>query len=75
MATPVKEIIIQAGALSWAATQIPEITVAIQSFLKARFLNAVHLKRFFMIRGLNSLQRQSCLASFRNFVPKQALTR
>jgi hypothetical protein len=35
---PVSLFIIQVAAPSWAATQIPEITLAIQSCLKAGFL-------------------------------------
>ena len=35
---PVETFIIQVAALSWAATQVPEIIVAIQSLLKSRFL-------------------------------------
>jgi hypothetical protein len=38
---PVETFIIQVAALSWAATQVPEITVAIQSFLNTGFLSAV----------------------------------
>ena len=53
---PVKTFIIQVAALSWAATQLPEITVAIQSFLKAGFLSAVQVELSFM--AFISLQRQ-----------------
>ncbi|HEV3208967.1 MAG TPA: hypothetical protein VGY91_01775 [Chthoniobacterales bacterium] len=37
----VSRFIDQVAALSWAATQVPEITVASQSFLKTGFLRAV----------------------------------
>src|SRR5262249_49366873 len=50
---PVKEFIIQVAALSWAATQVPEITVAIQSFLNTGFLSAVQLELSFMIGCLH----------------------
>jgi hypothetical protein len=50
---PVKTFIIQVAALSWAATQVPEITVAIHSFLNTGFLSAVQLELSFMI-GLPS---------------------
>ena len=46
---PVKAFIIQVAALSWAATQVPEITVAIQSFLNTGFLRAVQVG--FMLRA------------------------
>ena len=58
---PVEIFIIQVAALSWAATQVPEITVAIQSFLKAGFLSAVQLELLFMIGVFNPLQRKSGL--------------
>jgi hypothetical protein len=48
---PVKIFIIQVAVLSWAATQVPEITVAIQSFLNAGFLRAVQVELLFMIRS------------------------
>ena len=41
--------IIQVAALSWAATQVPEITLAIQSCLKAGFLRAVQVEYLVMI--------------------------
>ena len=41
---PAKAFIIQVAALSSAATQVPEITVAIQSFLKVGFLSAVQVE-------------------------------
>ena len=46
---PVKIFIIQVAALSWAATQVPEITVAIQSFLNAGFRSAVQVEFVVMI--------------------------
>jgi hypothetical protein len=53
-----RRFIVQVAALSWAATQVPEITVAIHSFLKAGFLSAVQVELLFMIGGLHPLQRQ-----------------
>jgi len=70
---PVKTFIIQVAALSWAATQVPEITVAIQSFLKAGFLSAVQVELSFM--AFISLQRQPDLRVSGNFVPKHAFAR
>src|ERR1700730_56586 len=43
---PVTTFIIQVAALLWAATQVPEITVAIQSLLKAGFRRAVQVELF-----------------------------
>ena len=67
---PVKTFIIQVAALSWAATQVPEITVAIQSFLKVGFLSAVQVELLFIIGGLHPLTNATGSASFRNFVPE-----
>ena len=50
---PVEAFIIQVAALSWAATQVPEITVAIQSFLNTGFLSAVQVELSFMIGCLH----------------------
>ena len=72
---PAKIFIIQVAALSWAATQVPEITVASQSFLKAGFLSAVQVELVFKIGGLHSVTKAARLQSFRNFVPKRDLTR
>jgi hypothetical protein len=46
---PVSLFIIQVAAPSWAATQVPEITLAIQSCLKTGFLRAVQVEHFVMI--------------------------
>jgi hypothetical protein len=46
----VSRFIDQVAAHSWAATQIPEITVASQSFLKAAFFRAVHVELLVIIR-------------------------
>jgi len=71
---PAKAFIIQVAALSWAAIQVPEITVAIQSFLKVGFLSAVHqLELLFMVGGLQPVTRAVRSPSFRNFVPKRDL--
>jgi len=67
---PVEIFIIQVAALSWAATQVPEMTVAIQSFLKTGFLSAVQLELLFMIRGVHPVTKATRFQSFRNFVPK-----
>ena len=67
--------IIQVAALSWAATQVPEITVAIQSFLKTGFLSAVQLELLFMVGGLQPVTKEIGAPSFRNFVPKHAFNR
>jgi hypothetical protein len=72
---PVKTFIIQVAALSWAATQVPEITVAIQSFLNAGFLSAVQVELLFMIAGPQPVTKAVRSPSFRNFVPKRDLTR
>jgi hypothetical protein len=46
---PVSLFIIQVAAPSWAATQVPEITLAIQSCLKTGFLRAVQVEHLAMI--------------------------
>ena len=72
---PVKIFIIQIAALSCAATQVPEITAAIQSFLNAGFRSAAQVEFVVMIgdEGLHPLQRRR-VRSFRNFIPKHAFT-
>jgi hypothetical protein len=72
---PVKIFIIQVAALSWAATQVPEITVAIQRFLNAGFLSAIQVELLFMIGGLHPVTKATGAPSFRNFVPKRDFTR
>jgi hypothetical protein len=42
-------LLIQVAAPSWAATQVPEITLAIQSCLKTGFLRAVQVEHLVMI--------------------------
>src|SRR6516164_2850338 len=54
---PVETFIIQVAALSWAATQVPEITVAIQSFLNTGFFSAVQVEFLFIIRCLHSVTK------------------
>jgi Type IV secretory system Conjugative DNA transfer len=54
---PVATFIIQVAALSWAAAQVPEISVAIQSLLKAGFLSAVQLELLFMIGSLQPVTK------------------
>ena len=62
---PVNLFIIQVAALSWAATQVPEITVAIQSFLNTGFLSAVQLELSFMIGSLHLVTKAARSPSFR----------
>jgi hypothetical protein len=64
---PVKAFIIHVAALSWAATQVPEITVAIQSFLNTGFLSAVQVEPSFMIGGLHLVTKAARSPSFRKF--------
>ena len=45
----VRVFITQVAAVSWAATQVPEITVAIQSFLNAGFRSAAQVEFVVMI--------------------------
>jgi hypothetical protein len=56
------------AALSWAATQVPEITVASQNFLKAGFLSAIQVELLFMIRGLHPVTNKgSPVSEFEKF--------
>jgi hypothetical protein len=64
---PVETFIIQVAALSWAATQVPEITVAIQSLLNTGFLSAVQLELSFMIGYLHPVTKAARSPSFRKF--------
>ena len=59
---PVKAFIIQIAALSWAATQVPEITAAIQSFLKVGFRSAVQVELLVHDRGLSSRDKDNSLS-------------
>src|SRR6202045_1518054 len=74
---PVKIFIIQVAALSCAATQVPEITAAIQSFLNAGFRSAAQVEFVVMIEdeGLHPVTKAARFQSFRNFVPKHAFGR
>ena len=63
---PVKIFIIQVAALSWAATQVPEITVAIQRFLNAGFRSAVQVELLFII-GAFIRYREIPVSEFQNF--------
>jgi hypothetical protein len=67
---PVKEFIIHVAALSWAATQVPEITVAIQSLPSVGFLNAVQVELLFVIGCVHPVTKAAGSPSFRNLVPK-----
>ena len=64
---PVETFIIQVAALSWAATQVPETTVAIQSFLNTGFLSAIQVELSFMIGGLHPVTKAARSPSFRKF--------
>jgi len=72
---PVTTFIIQVAALLWAATQVPEMTVAIQSLLKAGFRRAVQVE----LSVITPVTNRFGLPSFRtfaiawNFVPKPDL--
>ena len=72
---PVKIFIVQVAALSCAATQVPEITAAIQSFLNAGFRSAIQVEFVVMIGGLHPVTKAARFQSFRNFVPKHAFGR
>jgi hypothetical protein len=57
------------AALSWAATQIPEITVASQSFLKTGLLSAVQVEPLVIIEDefLHLGTNGFWLSEFRDF--------
>jgi hypothetical protein len=65
---PVKTLIIQVAALSWATTQVPEITAAPQSFLNAGFCSAAQVEFVVMIGdvSLHAVTKAAWLGSFRN---------
>jgi hypothetical protein len=62
-----KIFIVQVAALSWAATQVPEITVAIHSFLKAGFRSAVQVELLFMIEEPSSRYKGNPVSEFQEF--------
>jgi hypothetical protein len=64
---PVEVFIIHVAALSWAATQVPEITVAIQSFLNAGFRSAAQVELVFMTGGFHPVTKGIRSPSFRKF--------
>ena len=70
---PVKEFIIHVAAPSCAATQVPEITVAIQSFLNTGFLSAIHVELSFMIGCLHPVTKATGSPSFRKFPAEKRL--
>ena len=72
---PVKIFIVQVAAPSCAATQMPEITAAIQSFLNAGFRSAPEAELVVMIEGFNPTTKAARFQSFRNFVPKDVFAR
>jgi hypothetical protein len=53
---------------------VPEITVAIHSFLNAGFLSAVQVELLFIVGGLHPVTKAAWSLSFRNFVPKREFT-
>ena len=71
---PVEIFIVQVAALSWAATQVPEITAAIQSFLNAGFRIAAQVEFIVMIGGRHPVTKAARFQSFRKFVPKRDFT-
>ena len=64
---PVEILIVQVAALSCAATKVPEMTVAIQSLLKAGFLSALQVELLFMIGRVQPVTKAALSPSFRNF--------
>jgi hypothetical protein len=64
---PVCKFIIQVAALSWAATQVQEITAAIQSFLNAGFRSAAQVEVIVMIGGSSSRYKGSPVSEFQEF--------
>jgi hypothetical protein len=50
-----------------AATQVPEITVAIHSFLNAGFLSAVQVELLFMIEEPSSRYKGNPVSEFQEF--------
>jgi hypothetical protein len=65
---PAETFIIQVAALSWAATQVPEITVAIQSFLNTGFLSAVQVELSFMNRVPSSRYKGNPVPEFQEIL-------
>src|SRR5262245_51057953 len=70
----VKVFIIQVAALSWAATQVPEITVAIQSFLNTGFLNAVQVELSFIIGCLHLVTKAARSPEFQEILFLNAIS-
>jgi hypothetical protein len=64
---PVKIFIIQVAALSCAATQVPEITAAIQSFLNAGFRSAAQVEFVVNDRGSSSRYKGNPVSEFQEF--------
>jgi hypothetical protein len=64
----VKALIIQIAALSWATTQLPEITATPQSFRNAGFRSAAQVEFVVMIGDvpLHAVTKAAWLGSFRN---------
>ena len=66
--------IIQVAALSWAATQVPEITAAIQSFLNVGFRSAAQVEFVVMIGGLHPVTKTARSRSFQEILFLNALS-
>jgi hypothetical protein len=73
----VSRFIDQVAALSWAATQVPEITVASQSFLKTGFLRAVQVELLVIIgdERLHPVTNGFASPGFRTFANSFSLSR
>ena len=67
---PMKIGFIRMSALSWAATHVPKVTVAIQSLLKAGFLQCRATGVLFMVGSLQPVTKAVQSPSFRKFIPK-----
>jgi hypothetical protein len=72
---PVETFIIQVAALSSAATQVPEITVAIQEFSECRISQCRPSGAFVHDRESSSRYKGRRGSEFQEFVPMRAFTR
>jgi hypothetical protein len=68
----VRILISQVATVSWATTQIPEITPAIQSFLNTGLDRAAQLELFLMIgdQGLHTGTRAKRFMGLENLAPR-----
>jgi hypothetical protein len=55
--------------LSWAATQVPEITAAAQSFLNVGFCSAAQAE-FFVIDEVSISYKGGAVSKFQEFCPR-----